>query len=169
MIDLVGKRFLFLTISLLIIVPGLIAILLGGLKPGIDFTGGTRWEVVPANAAANSTERFKQVLSAAGYTDALVKGATIGTESNITNTIIMDLPGQVAGEEKVQIEDRLVREGLVAGELKTETVTLTPTTSLTPSPEVTGTTTVSGTTTVTATAAVTGTGTTTGTTGTTGT
>src|SRR5262245_40565116 len=140
MIDLVGKRFLFLGISLLIIVPGIIAVLLGGLKPGIDFTGGTRWEVVRANVEAASTDRFEQVLTAAGYADALVKGATIGTEPNITNTIIMDLPGQVAGEEKAQLEDKLVREGLIAGELVTETVTLTPTTSLSPSPAVTGTT-----------------------------
>ena len=61
MIDLVGKRFLFILVSLLIIIPGVIAIIAGGLKPGIDFTGGTRLTVIPINAQASSDE-FKVAL-----------------------------------------------------------------------------------------------------------
>jgi preprotein translocase SecF subunit len=43
--DVVGKRNLWFAISALITIPGLIFIFLGGLKPSIDFTGGTEWEV----------------------------------------------------------------------------------------------------------------------------
>ena len=42
MFDFVGHRALFYLVSALIIVPGLISLVLpGGLRPGIDFTGGT--------------------------------------------------------------------------------------------------------------------------------
>jgi preprotein translocase SecF subunit len=157
MIDLVSKRFLFVMISLLIIVPGLIAVALGGLKPGIDFRGGTRWEVKPASEQANSTEAFRSALASAGFGDAQVKSAVIGVEPNITNTIIMDLPGQVQGEDKVKIEEALVNSDLVLGVLVTETVALTPTTGITPSATITGTGSVTGTTTVTATEVTTGT------------
>ena len=45
MYDIVGKRNLWFTISAILTIPGIIFILLGGLKPSIDFTGGTEWEV----------------------------------------------------------------------------------------------------------------------------
>jgi len=45
MFDLVGKRYLWFAISLLLIVPGLIFLFLpGGLRVGVDFSGGTLWE-----------------------------------------------------------------------------------------------------------------------------
>ena len=45
MLDLVSKRYWFFGISLLIILPGLVFLLLGGLRPGIDFSGGSLWEL----------------------------------------------------------------------------------------------------------------------------
>ncbi|HJT63793.1 MAG TPA: protein translocase subunit SecF [Candidatus Limnocylindria bacterium] len=45
MYDIVGKRRWYYLFSALITVPGLIFIALGGLKPSIDFTGGTVWQV----------------------------------------------------------------------------------------------------------------------------
>jgi preprotein translocase subunit SecF len=62
MYDLVGKRNLWFAISALLTIPGLIFILLGGLKPSIDYTGGTEWEV-----------RYGNEPTAAEMTDALVE------------------------------------------------------------------------------------------------
>ena len=45
MTRLASKRKLWFAISLIVIVPGLISLLFSGLKLGIDFTGGTLWEV----------------------------------------------------------------------------------------------------------------------------
>src|SRR4051794_12781471 len=45
--DIVGRRYLFFALSLVILVPGLIALAVWGLRPGIDFTGGTLWELIP--------------------------------------------------------------------------------------------------------------------------
>ncbi len=43
--DIVGKRYLYFGISLLVIIPGLIALALWGLPLAIDFTGGSLLEV----------------------------------------------------------------------------------------------------------------------------
>ncbi|MDQ3929481.1 MAG: protein translocase subunit SecF [Chloroflexota bacterium] len=160
MIDLVSRRFLYLGFSLLIIVPGLIAVFLGGLKAGIDFTGGTRWEVRPVAQYATATERFAALLDEQGFDGALVKGGTLSllsatqpttdTTQGTVDTIIMDLPGQLTGADKARLENALVGQGLVAGSLVTETVsTITNTNTLTstvlPTGTVTGTQTVTGT------------------------
>lgn len=60
MTRLASKRKLWFTISLLIIIPGLISLLFSGLKLGIDFTGGTLWEV-----------RFSEPATALGIETAL--------------------------------------------------------------------------------------------------
>src|SRR3990170_1184426 len=70
MYDVVGKRNLWFAISAILTIPGLVFIFLGGLKPSIDFTGGTEWEVryadQPSSAAMTAT------LAELGYPDALV-------------------------------------------------------------------------------------------------
>ena len=70
MYDIVGKRNLWFAISALLTIPGLIFIFLGGLKPSIDFTGGTEWEVRYADepTAAEMTVTLAEL----GYDDALV-------------------------------------------------------------------------------------------------
>jgi preprotein translocase SecF subunit len=45
--DLVGKRYLFILISLIVIVPGTISLIFRGLNVGIDFVGGTNVEYRP--------------------------------------------------------------------------------------------------------------------------
>jgi len=45
MYDIVGKRNWYFAFSALITIPGLIFIALGGLKPSVDYTGGTVWQV----------------------------------------------------------------------------------------------------------------------------
>ncbi|MDQ6694073.1 MAG: protein translocase subunit SecF [Chloroflexota bacterium] len=122
MIDLVSKRFLFLAISLLVIIPGTIAVLAGGLRPGIDFKGGTQWVVRPTKGA--TTEQFRQLVEKNGYAGSQVKAGSIvsGTTGGV-DTVIMDLPGQVRSDvEKPVLEDLLVTNKLVAGTRITETI-----------------------------------------------
>jgi preprotein translocase subunit SecF len=71
-IDIIGKRRLFYLISLLIIVPGLVSLLIPPhLKLGVDFTGGTLWELQFAQAAQPA--QVQEVLAAHGYGDAIVQ------------------------------------------------------------------------------------------------
>ncbi len=48
MFNLVGKRYLFLIISLIVIVPGTVSLLFKGLNVGIDFQGGGNIELRPS-------------------------------------------------------------------------------------------------------------------------
>jgi len=50
--NLVGKRYLFLIISLIVIVPGTISLLFKGLNVGIDFVGGTNVEYRPERSVS---------------------------------------------------------------------------------------------------------------------
>ncbi len=167
MIDLVGKRILFVLISLVVITPGVVAVLAGGLKPGIDFTGGKRLTVIPLTAEAYDAVKFRDALGTIGYEDAVVKQGTVGEGSNITNTITMDIP-RVADLPDAQrdialsnIAETLVQADLVPGGPISRTIEIAPTTPITgtPSAVVTGTVTVEPTVAPTATEAATGTGT----------
>src|SRR5574338_464993 len=70
MYDIVGKRNLWFTISAILTIPGLIFIFLGGLKPSIDFTGGTEWEVRYADQP--SAAEMTSTLTELGYEEVLV-------------------------------------------------------------------------------------------------
>ncbi len=70
MYDLVSKRNWFFALSALLTIPGVIFILLGGLKPSIDFTGGTEWEV--RYASEPSAAEVEAFLIDAGYEDVVV-------------------------------------------------------------------------------------------------
>ncbi|MCL5959263.1 MAG: protein translocase subunit SecF [Chloroflexi bacterium] len=73
MIDLVGKRYWYFLLSLLIIVPGVIALLLFGLRLSIDFTGGTLWELDFQRAVQPA--EVKTVLAKQGFADSSVQTA----------------------------------------------------------------------------------------------
>jgi preprotein translocase subunit SecF len=45
MLDIVGKRYLYFAISLVVIIPGMIGLIIWGLSLAIDFTGGSLLEV----------------------------------------------------------------------------------------------------------------------------
>ena len=75
MYDIVGKRNWYFAISAILTIPGLLFIVLGGLKPSIDFTGGTEWEV-----------RYAEEPSAAEMTAAL-------EELGYENVVVTELPG----------------------------------------------------------------------------
>ena len=71
MLDIVSKRKWFFIFSALIIVPGIVFLALGGLRLGIDFTGGTIWEL-QFKQPVQSLE-VKSVLAASGYPEAQVQ------------------------------------------------------------------------------------------------
>ena len=76
MYDIVSKRNLWFAISALLTIPGLIFIILGGLKPSIDFTGGTEWEVSYADEP--SAAEMTSTLTELGYDEVVVTQLTDG-------------------------------------------------------------------------------------------
>jgi preprotein translocase subunit SecF len=71
MYDIVGKRRWYFLFSALITVPGLIFIILGGLKPSVDFTGGTVWDI--RYASNPSAAAVQAALVDLGHPEAMVK------------------------------------------------------------------------------------------------
>jgi preprotein translocase subunit SecF len=79
MIDILGKRYIFFVVSLLLIIPGLVVIAVSGLPLSIDFKGGTMLEVEFASGTLPDTAAVLAVYNDLGLTDAQVK--TTGTNS----------------------------------------------------------------------------------------
>lgn len=51
MINFLKYKYIYFALSLLVIVPGLISLAVFGLRPAVDFTGGTMWEIKMEKAA----------------------------------------------------------------------------------------------------------------------
>ena len=81
--DFVGLRNWFVGISLLVIIPGIIFLIIApGLKPGIDFSGGSTITIEFADMVDQQGLRLE--LSSAGYTEATVQ--KLGTSTFFIRT-----------------------------------------------------------------------------------
>ncbi|MDQ2655136.1 MAG: protein translocase subunit SecF [Chloroflexota bacterium] len=99
---LVSKRKLWFIISLILIIPGLISLLLFGLKLGIDFTGGTLWEV--RFDQPTTTEEVASVFRDAGYDQVVVQQ----TGDTADQTYLIRVPEIREGSpEKAVLAERL--------------------------------------------------------------
>ncbi len=73
--NIIGKRYWFFGLSLLIIIPGLIALGLGGMKPGIDFTGGSLIEVQFNSGTAPAPQAVRTVVEGVIGEDVIVQSS----------------------------------------------------------------------------------------------
>ena len=73
--DIVGKRRWYFLFSALITIPGLIFIILGGLKPSVDYTGGTVWQI--RYASNPSAAEVQAALADLGHSEATVKDLSL--------------------------------------------------------------------------------------------
>jgi preprotein translocase subunit SecF len=73
MLNLLGKRYLFFAISLLVILPGIILAIVRGLPLAIDFTGGTLLEVSFESGTAPPTEEVIVLYNQLGVEDVKVQ------------------------------------------------------------------------------------------------
>ena len=89
MLNILGKRYWFFALSLLIIIPGLIMLGINGMPLSIDFKGGTYLELqFPAGTTLPTTEQVKDIYDANGITDAQIQ--TSGTDSLILRSSVLD-------------------------------------------------------------------------------
>lgn len=80
MINLMRFKYLFFAISLLAILPGLISLLLFGLRPSIDFTGGTLLELQGSSLKSqNDVSKVKEIFAKDKVEVATVQSTGIGT------------------------------------------------------------------------------------------
>lgn len=74
MLNIVGKRYWYFALSLIIIIPGTISLLLFGLRLGTDFTGGTeiQFDVPAANQSSQITGVLRHVTSSVDFVQPVV-------------------------------------------------------------------------------------------------
>lgn len=105
--DLVGKRYWFLLLSAAVIVPGLIALLLFGLRPGIDFSSGSIMTLKFANSIEQSD--LRQELAVLGQGDAIIQRTEPNTFLVRTRELASAAPAGAEGEQAAPSEkDALV-------------------------------------------------------------
>ena len=81
-LNIIGRRKLFYGLSLAIIVPGLIFLFLGGLKPSIEFTGGTQIQVKYAQPVSQAS--VQKAVTAQGFKDDTIQMADSGTTAIVS-------------------------------------------------------------------------------------
>lgn len=110
MINIVKRRYIFFGISLLVIIPGMLALLLWGLPLGIDFTGGS---LLSVSFEAGHTPQPAQVIavySQFGYGDSLVQSSgndqiivrSKSLDETTKNKVIAEMEKQFGGKVTVQ-------------------------------------------------------------------
>jgi preprotein translocase subunit SecF len=97
MFDIAGKRSLFLLISEVIILIGIIALVVFGLKPGIEFSSGSMLTVNFEQEVSQS--ELKEELGNLGYTNVIIQRTGAGDFFIRTQ--------ELSGEEKTAMEDAL--------------------------------------------------------------
>jgi len=117
MTKLASRRNLWFAISLIVIVPGLISLLLFGVRLGIDFTGGTLWELQFNEPVA--TEAVQMTLDSVGFENSIVQRT--GAEAD--NTVLIRMRELTEGSaEKDALEAALNAEVGPFTELEFSTV-----------------------------------------------
>lgn len=97
---LASKRRLWYTISLIVIIPGTIALIAFGLNLGIDFTGGTNW-VLKFNRPITS-EDVRAVLDQYGYPGAVVQISSDGGTNNVAVITMKELQEGTSDKQKLE-------------------------------------------------------------------
>src|SRR5258708_22973580 len=84
----VERKFWYFGLSALLIVPGVFFLAIGGLKPGIEFKGGTLLDMRFTNAP--TAAELHDTLAAQGHPEAVVQGAEGGRMEIRTLTLTSD-------------------------------------------------------------------------------
>ncbi len=91
MIDILSKRYIYFAVSLLVILPGLILLAIGGLPLSIDFTGGSLLEVQFEAGKTPETAELVNLYEDAGIDDAQITSTESGSlqirSSFLTNEV----------------------------------------------------------------------------------
>jgi preprotein translocase subunit SecF len=85
---IVGKRYLYFAISLIVIIPGLIALWAWGLPLAVDFSGGSLVELKVESGQLPSLDEVRQVYAQNGVADAVPRSS--GTDGLIVRTPHLD-------------------------------------------------------------------------------
>jgi preprotein translocase subunit SecF len=100
MLDIVGKKYFFFGLSLLVIIPGLVAIGLWGFPLAIDFTGGSLLQIKFDSGVAPTDIQVTPIFTQFGFPDSQVQ--TAGKDTLIIRSKEMENTDQVAIVQAMQ-------------------------------------------------------------------
>ncbi len=98
MLNLVSKRYWYLLFSAAIIIPGLISLLIFGLRPGIDFSSGTIMTLKFSTPIDQS--ELRQEMASLGHGDAIIQRSEESTFLVRTRELAPEKPGTEGQESK---------------------------------------------------------------------
>lgn len=84
--NIIGHKGIFLTISSILVVASIVAIAIFGFRPGVDFTGGTLWQIKTNNQSINETDLKNFFVSELNFKDVVVY------KELVSQSYIMKLP-----------------------------------------------------------------------------
>jgi len=120
--NILGKRYLFFALSILIILPGLIMLAVNGMPLSIDFKGGTLLEVSFENGVFPSTEAIKKIYDHNGINDLQVQSTTEGTlllrSSELSDSVrqsVLDVLAEEAGSPVIILKSDTVGPSIGQG------------------------------------------------------
>src|SRR5512143_3874050 len=87
MIDIVKRRYLYFGISLLVIVPGMLALLVWGLPLAIDFKGGSLLDIRFDTGTVPQPAQVTALYDENGFRDSIVQ--TSGTNGLVIRSVVM--------------------------------------------------------------------------------
>ncbi len=103
---LASRRHIYYLISLAVLIPGVVALLLWGLRLGIDFTGGTLWEVQFQQEI--TTEQVRTILDQNGIEGGTVQ---ISSQDGTNNVALIRIPElSEASDQKNAIEQQFASD-----------------------------------------------------------
>lgn len=112
------RRKLWYTISLIVVIPGIVALLAFGLNAGIDFTGGTLWELQFEQSV--STEKVQEILVDNGFDGSIVQ---LSSDGGVDNVVLIRMKELEEGSPaKVAMSDQFTAEIGPYTELQISTV-----------------------------------------------
>jgi preprotein translocase SecF subunit len=133
--DLVGKRYLFILISLIVIVPGTISLIVKGLNVGIDFVGGANVEyrpeksvTIPEMTALVAPFKLQDLQVVTGDNPQVPAGDTVWIrfneqiDSNVQKAITSDLQAKYGTQLAVNYDNLILQPVNGQGLPKTVTV-----------------------------------------------
>ena len=122
MLNILGKRYYFFALSLIIIISGLILLGVNGMPLSIDFKGGTYLEVSFPSGVFPTTEQVKNIYDANQITDAQVQTTDQGTliikssamDETVRGIVLKEL-STIAGSDAVIIKSDTVGPSIGQG------------------------------------------------------
>ena len=107
MLDIVGKRYWFFGFSLLIMIPGLVALGLWGLPLAIDFTGGSKLEIEIPESIGVTTSGIDEILAEEGFLDNIIQLSSENVVIIRTKTMSDSVKGKVIASLSERFESQV--------------------------------------------------------------